>query len=175
MIINPAQTLVDTYTWELSWESTLPTPTYRVYVDGVLVSSQAGNSYRLMTGGNWSPVVEILDDPDEVPQPAFPGAFVLGWETSTDVWKYRIDEKVLGVWTEYATVLCDSSRGWQSYTTPTLADGQTHEWRVVPFDAANNEGAAVAFATLMVRYPDVPVVTHTYNGALTRTVTITAT
>jgi hypothetical protein len=173
-IINLTQTLVDAYTWELSWASTLTSPTYRIYVDGVRVSVQTQAVYRVMTGGAWSPVVEILDDPDEVPKPAFPGAFVLGWETDPDAWKYRIERKVDGTWTEYATLLCDQSKGWQSYSTPVLSDGVVHEWRIVPVDAAGNDGTAVEFTTLMVRYPDVPAVTHTYNGALTRTVTITA-
>lgn len=170
-ITNLQYTQLSTYTWRITWGSTLGSPTYRVHVDGVLASTQTAASFDITVDDNWQPVVEVLDDSSD-PQPAFPAQLVLGWRTDSDAAEYRIEQKVAGVWTEHATV-ARSSAAYQSYTTPALADQTTHEWRVIPIDTAGNDGTAIAFSTLMVRHPDIPDVSFAYSAG-TGKVTISA-
>ncbi len=159
-------------TWLLTWSSSLGSPTYRIYRDGVLVSTQTTTEYTLTISDGYAPVIEILDDATEA-QPAFPGVLVLGWRNDADAAQYKIEEYAAGVWVLRETVVLDSEVAWQSYTTPALADETSHTWRVTPVDAAGNSGTAISFVVLMVRHPDVPDVLMTYSSG-TAQVTVSA-
>jgi hypothetical protein len=73
------------------------------------------------------------------------------------------------------TVAADRPTGtpftWRSRV---LEDGATHRFRVVPVGQNGNDGTEQLFTLLMVRIPDPPAVTYTYNGAGAPTVTIAA-
>jgi hypothetical protein len=158
--------------WLVSWTSTETAPTYRVYLDGVLVSTQTAAQFLVSAQANAMPVLEVLDHTADAPSEAHPATLTLGWLTNSDVADYRVEQKVSGSWTEIVT-LAREDGPWQQYTTPVLADDTTHEWRIVPIDAAGNEGTEHNFTALLVRHPDVPSVSYAYS-AVTGLVTITA-
>lgn len=158
--------------WLLAFSSSAPPATFYLYADGVLLSTQTAGEYVLTVLDGVVPTIEILDDAATDPQPAFPSYLTLGWITDADAARYRIEEYTGGQWVEVATV-AHNGQAWQSYATQALADETTHQWRVVPIDAAGNDGTAVAFVVLLVRYPDVPSVSYSYS-AVTGTVTVAA-
>lgn len=161
-------------TWRLNWTSDEVDPTYWVYLDGVLVSTQTTEEFELQTEGAYAPVVEVLDAADDVPSDAHPGILRLGWLPDADAAQYLVQQYDGAAWDTIATLAADASRPWWHYDTPGLADETTHTWRVLPVDAAGNQGTAVQFVALMVRHPDPPKVTFTYDGAGPGTVTIAA-
>jgi hypothetical protein len=77
-----------------------------------------------------------------------------------------------------------SPKGYVSADQPTgnyfawesrfLEDSASHRFRVVPVGQNGNEGTSREFLVLMVRIPDPPEVTYTYNGTPANTVTIAA-
>ena len=156
----------------ITWSSDQVSPTYRVYLDGVLVSTQTVASSVLRAEGT-APILEILDVPDDVAADAFPDHFTLGWITSTNTSRYRIEKYSNGAWTATATVAA-SSDPWQSWSTPRQDDETSVQWRIVPIDSAGNDGTATAFTETMVRNPDIPSVSFAWNGSGSNTVTVTA-
>ena len=158
--------------WLVSWTSDLSTPTFRIYQDGVLVSRQTDTEYLVRADGSVFPVLELLDDADEIPNEAHPGEFYLGWENESDAARYKIEEYSGGEWTQRALILNSDERPWITYATGPLADETSHQWRITPVDSAGNEGTLISFTKLMVRYPDPPQVTMTYDSG-TAKVTIT--
>jgi len=172
---QPIQLSQDTFF--LSWTSdqaiSLSNP-YRVYEDGILVSTQIGNSYTVRAYNGACPVIEVLDQVDAVPAPAFPPNLVFGWQGDSDAYSYKVEVDQGAGFVEVETFLNDPAASWMSYSTGTLADETTHTWRITPIDAAGNEGTSVTFVTLLVRYPTPPDVNFTYNGSGAGTVTISA-
>lgn len=169
---------IDLTTIKISFvsDATPPIP-FRVYVGGVLVSSwtaptTAGEINLTIPPGD-APFVEVLDKACANPSIAYPGRITLQWTTVTSAARYRIDEYVATVWTERAT-LTDNGEGSFSWVSRWLEDVTTHQFRVVPISSAANEGTPITQTVLMVRHPDPPSVTYTYNGAGTPTVTIAA-
>jgi hypothetical protein len=148
--------------------------TNRVYLEGVLVSTQIYVfEYWLRVQPGQAPILEVLDEPDDVPNAAFPSYLMLGWMRDADCSRYKIEEYVSGVWTERAQVVPDSGAEFMTYATGVLADVTTANWRVTGQDSAGNWGTALQFVALMCRYPDPPSVSYTYNSG-TGTVTIQA-
>lgn len=162
--------------WLISWTSDQVISSanpYRVCLDGVLVSTQLAASFELsVPAGGVVPIVEVLDVAALPISPAFPGYLILGWNLDSDAAQYRVEENVASVWTSRGTFPADPTSPWQSYSTALLADETTANWRVVPIDAAGNDGTLVTFTALMVRYPDVPAPTYAYNGSGPKTVTL---
>lgn len=173
---EPVQTGL--YTWDITWTSdqTISSSNpYRVYIDGVKVSVQTANTFSLVVQpGVPAPILEVLDRVEAVPQPAFPGYLVLGWNTDPDAVAYKVAYlSAFSGWLEYATIEVDLNKDFQSYSTPLLDDETDASWRITPIDAAGNEGASAAvFSALIVRHPDVPNVSFTYDGSGPKTVTI---
>ena len=160
-------------TWRLSWSSDQTDPTYRVYLDGQLISEQTSEEYILRMDGSAAPIVEVLDVASDVPADAFPGYLRLGWAAHDDAAQYLVQKYNGASWDTIATFAADASKAWWTYNTPGLADETSHQWRIVPVDAAGNEGTAVSFTVLMVRNPDPPEVNYAYSAG-TGKVTIAA-
>jgi ribulose bisphosphate carboxylase small subunit len=156
--------------YRASWTSDQTSPTYRIYIDGVLQARQQDAFWEIRP----NQILEVLDTDDAVPSPAFPAYLVLDWRVQDDADQYRIEQWDGEAWGAVATLAADHSRGAMAYYTSVLEDCTTHTWRVVPIDAAGNDGTAVQFVALLVRHPDVPSVSWAYNGSVTGTVTITA-
>lgn len=161
--------------FELAWSSDQvisDSNPYRVYQDGVLVSTQTTNTITVNAPTGQIPVFEILDDVAAVPQPGFPAYVYLSWELDLDAVFYLI-EKFNGAWEEQATIAADLTRSFQSWQSPSQTDLSTTQWRVTGIDAAGNLGTPTTYSVLMVRHPDTPTVAMSFNSG-PRTVTIAA-
>lgn len=173
MVTIESLTEVEAGLWMATWSSDLVSPTYYVYLDGLLVSTQTTESFTVRVQGEPLFVLGVYDDAAEWVDDVFPPAQVLGWLNDDDAAQYRIEEYSGGGWVERDLLQNDGDRAWWTYRTPVLADVTTHQWRVVPIDAAGNEGAPLAFAALMVRHPTAPDVSMAYASG-TGKVTIDA-
>jgi len=156
--------------WELSWSSDLPEPTYRVYRDGVLVATTSARSMIFTVSPSEYPVVEVIDDATARPQSAHPSRITLHWHKTAATAKYLIDQQVGGEWTRRKEVLADG-REYHQWRSGGLEDDQTHQFRVTPVGTNGNPGDPLDFSVLMVRHPDPPQTTMTYD-APTRTVSV---
>jgi len=148
------------------------------YVDGVHAYSTAAGEFWLSLPDTAFARVEVLDSAN----PNFDALAnapvehtarrVIEWVASTDptIAHYRVEQRrAAEPWIQIASVR-HAVRQW-SYrtTTPRLDDLTDYEWRVVPMDAAGNDGAVVAKETVrVVRRPDPPMFTATYSAATTR-------
>lgn len=147
---------------------------YRVFMDGIEVSRQVTETFDVQSDANFQPVIEVLDNASDQPTPAFPGYLVLGWKNVAEAAEYRIEKYNGSTWDEVATVAVDETNDWQTFGTGLIDDETTHQYRVIPIDTPGNDGTALSFTVLMVRYPDVPDVDFVYDGSGPKTVTIDA-
>jgi len=169
---------VDEVVWRLGFTSDAATPVpFRVFVGGVLAQELsspdgAGEVFLTIAVGDF-PYVEVLDDDDLTPAIAFPGRFDVHWPAVAGAAQYRVEEYVASTWTLRDLVPDDGSAAY-TWRSRWLEDDTAHYFRVIPVDSASNEGSVIAFSGLMVRHPDPPEVTYTYDGAIAETVTIAA-
>jgi len=117
-----------------------------------------------------------FDGPAHAP-PGYPPRRRLWWCRSRDasVRFYRVDQQADGGdWTAVGRVPADPARWSHEFTTPRLADLTDYAWRVIPIDAAGNDGTPVALdAERIVRTPDAPDWTVAFDDD-TQKVTIIA-
>ncbi len=161
---------VGRYTWRVTWSSQ-DSPTYYVYRDGRLVATtpQTTMSFVLQPGDRLS--LEVFDVSSDRPAGAFPDRLTLGWYQVTGAAYYRIDEYYGAEWVERVRVTAD--QWYHTWTSRVLEDLTTHQFRIVPVDAAGNEGSATTRSALMVRHPDPPTASYAYdNGTGKVTVTV---
>lgn len=169
---------VDTNAFEIGFSSgvTKPVP-FRVFLDRSLIkswdSADGTGTVLINVGAGSSPFLEVLDKACSVPELAFPGNILIHWLAVTGAVSYRVEELVSGVWT-LRNSLIDNGEPAFSWKSKWLTDITIHKFQISAIDAANNEGLAASYSILMVRHPDVPNVTYTYNGSGTPTVTIAA-
>ena len=168
-----AQYRIGPTTWRIEVASTLGDPTFYWYVDGILIDSSNQPFRTFEIGAGEQGQIEILDDPDATPSAVYPGRVLLTWHpdpANADIENWRVDEYVDGDWTERITT--PATQWGQEWTSRYLEDNSTHRFRVVPLGANSIEGVAREFSVLMVRLPDLPDVTYSYDdgtGAVTAT------
>lgn len=162
MITSLTATRTGPTTWRLNWTSDETNPTFYVYRDGVLIAQTTAVEWEVtVPAGGAAPVFEVLDADDE-PTQGYPATVVLAWYAAAGAASYRV-EQLDGVdWVEQAEVT-DDGLGYLTWQSGTLADGTTHEFRVIPVGSNGNDGTAQAFDVLMVRYPDPPAPTIAYD------------
>lgn len=156
----------------LRWSSDQDDPTFYIYRDGTLVATTKATEWTFTLESGDIPVIEVLDDADATPATVYPSRFTLSWYAVTDTDYYRIDEYVGGEWLVCAK-LTDDGAGYFKWVTRVLQDATTHQFRVVAVDAAGNESTATTMTALMVRHPDPPDVTYSYDSG-TGKVTVAA-
>lgn len=161
--------------FRLDWASDLAAPTFYVYRDGVLATTTTRTSLVVGAADGESPLYEVLDDAAAVPGAAYPAYALLAWYASAGAAGYRVEELDLptGLWTE-RTSFTDEGGNYYVYRSRYLEDATTHRFRVTPLGANGNAGTPADFVVLMVRVPDAPAASFTYNGAGTPTVTVAA-
>jgi len=97
---------------------------------------------------------------------------VLRWLRSLDLdaRRYRVDQKeAAGEFQTIGWVPYDPAAWEYTYRTRELADLTEYTWRVVPIDAAGNEGdPATVGPELVVRTPDAPSFAISFNPATTK-------
>lgn len=167
---------VDATTFRLTGSTDQTAPlTLRLVREGRVVQSQLSSDgsfeFFINVASGEHPFIEVLDKANAIPSIAFPGRVTLNWQSAGND-HYVIREFVSSVWTDVGTVQ-DTGAGAFTFRTRWLEDDTTHSFRVVPFDAAGNEGTPLGFSFLEVRHPDAPAHSITYNPS-TRRITISS-
>ena len=157
-----SQTQVSAQSWRLQWSSDLPDPTYYIYRDGVLSEVGPAEDRTFFVGADSQVQIEILDDAGATPAEAFPGNAPISWEPVDGAVKYRIERREDPDWVEVQTLNATKWTTFQ-YQSPTLDDVTEHKFRVIPIDIGDIDGSAREFSFFMVRRPDRPLVTYTYD------------
>lgn len=165
-------------TVKVLWSSDeTPPVTFRVVREGVIVSTflsengKGEHTFTVIPGD--APFIEVLDRACQLPSIAFPGRVTLHWRTVSGAVKYRVEELVSAVWTLRKTVPDGGSAAFVTLTR-WLEDTTSHQFRIIPVDAAGNQGTAIAFTFLMVRHPNRPATSIAYNGSVAKTITVSA-
>lgn len=166
--------------------SSLSSPVYyHWYRDGAYVATtvdDASYTFRVLPGEQAH--IECVDTNDadydpvaNAPTGEAPATRTLFWCRSldTDCDHYRVEEqKDGGDWTLLATVPHADDQWSYEYHTARLDDLTAYAWRIVPVDAAGNQGTALAMdAEDVVRTPDAPDYTIDWDSG-TQLVTFTA-
>lgn len=145
-----------------------PPVTFWVYLDGALAYSieSSDGAAEITLPLDEQVDVEVVDVDGAIPPFVAAARFTLTWLSVDGATQYRIDRYVGSEWAEQSPspVLSHGQRAfrWQSER---LADGEVHQFRIVPMDAAGNEGDALTFTGRMVRKPDLPRTTATIDDA----------
>ena len=172
MIINLRAEQISASAFLLRWDSTVEGATFYVYRDGELLATTSLNEWLVTVEAGEAPVFDVLDDAAASPEPAFPGYLVLTWYAVAGAHRYLVQEDVAGTWTTFKTVLEDGS-GYYLVSTRFLEDATVHTFRVLPVGTNENDGTAATLICLMVRNPDPPDVSFSYDSG-TGAVTIAA-
>lgn len=156
---------------------------YYWYVDGAFVGMTTSPEYVLILPEGDQARVECRASHDAsfdyaTNAPATPATRSVVWwivSTASDVAIYRVEQqKDGGAWVEIARINHDAALWDYRIATPRLDDLGSYAWRVVPVDKTGNDGAAIAEAArTIVRTPDAPDFTTTFDEGTTR-VTFTA-
>ncbi len=157
-------TKVGSQSWRFEWAAT--TSPYRVYWNGTLLDTVTALEYIIEENGYLTepPALEVLDanDTDDAENIAYPPRLVIQWRQVSDVLSYGVREKVGATWTARATV-GENNLGYYRHETPALDDITTADWRVVAIDSLGNESDPLEFDAFVVRNPDPPDITITYD------------
>jgi len=153
------------------WSSDLANPLFYIWRDGRLMDTTMALEYTLYVSSGEQLVLEVFDSADDVASDAFPGKITLGWYPVADTAHYIIERLVNAVWVQKKQVN-DTGLGFYQWQSDYLEDVTTHEFRIVPYGDNGNAGTALSFAVFMVRLPDVPDVSFSYDDS-TNKVTIT--
>ncbi len=142
----------------LTWGSTLGTPTYYIYKNGVLdlITTEEQIQYDLQDGENI--IVDVFDSISDTPGDAFPNFATLQWNPSADgeAKTYQVQQFIDSVWTVVST-LPDTGRPIYRYQTSILTDDVTHQFRIIPVDTNSaNQGSVRNITFRMRRYPPAP-------------------
>lgn len=159
---------VDNLLFLLKWEDSgvSELTEYSIYREGKLIDQitcTGVGSVPLTIGVGESPYVEVFVTGERLPVKAYPGHVDLNWLGVGGAKSYRIQILEGVVWRTVGTVL-DNGLNAFTYHTDWLADSITHQFRMIPVDAANNLGTELEHDFLMVRHPDVPSVSYTYDS-----------
>lgn len=141
--------------WRVTWGSTLASPTYYVYRDGLLMMQTRQESYEFDAARGEQVQIDVLDDMDDAPTEVYPGKMILSWEPVDGANHYRIDEKIRGTWTERARIQ-ETGLPFYWYQTRWLDDMTAYQWRVVAVTEGGVDGLERPLTAVMVRRPDVP-------------------
>lgn len=153
------------------------------YVDGAFVGTTTTPTMSFSLEPGDQVRIDVVDTNDQDLDPVanapagWPARRTVWWVRSidADVVKYRVEQrKGAGAWSTIGVVQHDALTWSYSLMSPRLDDLSTYEWRVIPIDAAGNDGTASSIGPeLIVRTPDAPRFSATFNAGPT-TVTLAA-
>lgn len=156
--------------WRFDWLSDEETPTYYVYIDGRLAQTTTKTWMQITIDAGEYVQVDVFDDADTVPDPAYPARAYVTWDGDSNAAYYRIDQYVDSAWTQVGKVR-ESGQSNYRWLTAALDDDTEHTFRVVPLGANDLEGLPREITIFMIRRPDAPSVAYTYS-AVTGKITI---
>lgn len=140
------------------------------WVDGMQAQQGPGKVLMLTVEEGETPVVEVSDDEAQAgpAEEAWPSRMLLSWDGMTEAagGGYFVEEFSGGDWVMRARIKHaaeQDGRGWFSFRTRALTDGQVHQFGVTAYDAAGNRGTRRVFSALMVRHPDPPAASFEYD------------
>ena len=155
---------------------------YHWYLDGVLVGSTESSEFWFSLEIGEQARVEVLDtnDPDFDPlqnaPEGWPARRLLWWVRSIDasIDHYRVEQQQnAGAWSIVARVPHDGNLWHYWLLSGRLDDLSDYAWRIVPVDAAGNDGDWTLIGPeKIVRTPDAPDFAIAYDAG-TDKVTIT--
>ena len=152
------------------------------YLDGCYVARTTAPTYTFEIPTGDQARVECLDSNDAEFDPvanapdAYPPRRSLWWVRSVEaVDHYRLEQNADGAgWSIMARVWPRPGQWDFSYLTGRLTDLASYQWRVVPVDAAGNDGTPLELdAHTVVRTPDAPAFAIAFDEDTTE-VTISA-
>lgn len=155
----------------INWSSDLPSPvTYRVWINGVDMGTTQATAWTVQPGDQ----IQVSDDPDASAILTLPRAAVLQWLKSTgSPDHYRVDEYIDSAWIERIRIKHAADLPYYQFKTRDLEDDTLHQFRVTPVSAGGQDGTARTYSFLMVRRPDAPELSYSYDNE-TGIVTIAA-
>jgi len=151
---------------------------YHWYTDGCYVGGGQSASRSFYLGLSDQTRVEVVDtndadfDPVAGAPAGWPARRTLWWVRSieADVASYRVEQKLgAGDWSTLA-IVHDRPEAWDyAVMTDRLDDLSDYTWRVVPVDAAGNDGTPFTIGPeQIVRTPDAPNFTITFDAGTTK-------
>lgn len=159
-------------TWHFAWTSDQEDPTYYLYQDGQLIAVTQQAWRYVVVASSERFLFEVLDDAEATPTVGYPGRVNVTWTSVEGAYGYSVQEYVDGGWPQRQKIK-DNGEAWFSFQSRYLEDVTTHQFRVVPEFGEGIEGRPLNFTVLMVRRPDGPDLTYTYDDE-THKVTIAA-
>jgi hypothetical protein len=146
---------------------------YHWWIDGVYAGRSLGPRWTFFVGPNQQARVEAIEtssagfDP-EASGPQTPAARrVLWWIASADglAAAYRVEQQQDGgAWTSLGVTIAAAGAWTHFVVSDRLDDLADYAWRVVPIDAAGNEGPPRTIdAERIVRTPDAPAFTVSFD------------
>jgi hypothetical protein len=176
-VIYTAFARLDLTLYKLSFRSQrVPPVTFRIFQEGRLVktidSASGSASLTLTIGIGETPFIEVLDQPNMVPYPAFSEDLTLHWREMAGAASYQVQQYNGSSWDTLRTIPDDPDQENYSFVTAPLEDVTTYQFQVVPLDSTGAAGTPVGFTVEQVRTPDIPKVSYEYGGASSPTLTI---
>lgn len=146
----------------ISWTATSAT-SYYVYLDATLAAVVNRTWHQFTIGEGEQVQVEVCDSVSDVPATAYPGNALITWQRDSEAATYLIQQYVTGSWTTLRTIP-DLGIPYFQYRSEFLTDCTSHQFRIVPVSASGIQGTPKEFTFQMVRYPDAPEATFTYDA-----------
>ncbi len=150
--------------WRYTWTAT--TSPYRVYYRGELRETVTDTEYTIAASDASSepPVIEVLDASDTDPPEMlkYPPRLALQWRGVEGAAAYLLYRYEDTAWVHRATVL-ESGRGYYEHVTDVVDDLSIADWAVYAVSAKDNSSYPVEVSGRIVRNPDPPEVTMTYD------------
>ena len=135
---------------------------FYIWRDGRFIATTYLETWTFHVASGEYPVLDIMDE-DADPATAYPGKMLLFWWAGTVVDYYRVDEYVSEAWVERAKIY-ETSKPCYQWETRWLEDVTYHQFRIVPVRTNGNAGTATTRRFFMVRHPDTPAVTATWDS-----------
>jgi hypothetical protein len=149
--------------WRAAFTSSLASPTFRVWIDGVRVGTTSIGRWDFTVRPGDGAAVEVYDAAADEPREPLPARLTVQWRAVTGAASYRVEEYGGAAWAVRASVT-DDGRGYYQWASRRLEDDTTHQFRVVAVGGNGNEATAAQVDALMVRRPDVPTLTLAWDA-----------
>jgi len=141
------------------WESDATPPvTYWIYVDGIFLGTQTADFIDIVERTVPTRVAVFDTEDHPAPAPGIDGALTLRWLDVANAVAYRVERDIGEGFEAVGHLNDDGSRdGWEFRLTG-LPDETVVTARVYAIDAAGEELLAAETSAMVVRVPDVPLV-----------------
>lgn len=149
--------------WLFEW--TAGTPPYQIWLNGLLLEDEITDEEYLCIQEGYEdipPPIEILNDGDTIENQEYPPFITLQWLGNANAVMYEIQEYVNAGWIKRA-LIDEVGQGYYKYTTRSLIDASTAQWRVLSLDLKENEGTPLSFSVIIAKNPDPPEVEIEYT------------